>query len=145
MAEPYNFPKHLREILGKPLYELGFKQKRCSFIRETSNFREKIYFTRNEFKNRGFKVFLIVGSNFADDSWVCLNHLLTNTYIQEKGDGKLNTFTDKPINEFLEYRTQTYWRYNSEDELKKILLVVLAAVINIGLPYFSGKYDLIKF
>ena len=57
MAEPYNFPKHLREIVGKPLNELGFKQKRCYFTRENSIFREKIYFNRNRFKNKGFKIF----------------------------------------------------------------------------------------
>ena len=79
MAEPYNFPKHLREIVGEPLKELGFKQKRCSFSRENSMFKEKIYFTRDGFKNKGFKIILFININYVDVYGVCLNHLRTRT------------------------------------------------------------------
>ena len=75
MAEPYNFPKHLPEIVGKPLSELGFKQKRCYFTRENSIFREKIYFTRTRFKNKGFKIWLIIDKKFSHVEWACLRGL----------------------------------------------------------------------
>jgi len=116
MAESYNFPKHLREIVGKPLKELGFKQKRCYFTRENSMFREKIYFTRNGFKNKGFKIFLIVNKNFVDAEGYCLSHL----------------------------RAQETYRYNSEEELKQVLAVALTEIIDTGLPFFSNKYDELK-
>ena len=116
MAEPYNFPKHLCEIVGKPLRELGFKQKRCYFTRENSIFIEKIYFTRDRFKNKGFKIFLIINQNFRDVLGHCLSYL----------------------------RGQETYRYNSEEELKQVLAVALTEIIDTGLPYFSDKYDELK-
>ena len=123
MAEPYNFPKHLREIVGEPLKELGFKQKRCSFSRENSMFKEKIYFTRNKFKNKGFKIFLIFNINYIDVTGVCLRHL-------------------RAIN--CPSLTYVNYHYNSEEELKQELTIALTEIINTSLPYFLKIFDNLK-
>ena len=117
MSEPYNFPEHLREIVGKPLKELGFKQKRCYFLRDNSMFRKKIYFTRDHFKNKGFKIFLIVNINYVNVEKACLFNLRNRSC--------------PPF----------FYQYNSEEELKQVLVVALADIINTGLPYFSSKFD----
>ncbi|MCL2007198.1 MAG: hypothetical protein FWG77_03845 [Treponema sp.] len=111
MAEPYNFPKLLREIIGNPLKELGFVQRRCSFSRGNSLFKEKVYFTRDGFKNKGFMIFLIINQNHKDVLGFNLSSLMGNMY----------------------------YKYNSEEELKQVLAFALADIIDTGIPFFSNK------
>ncbi|MDR2570710.1 MAG: DUF4304 domain-containing protein [Oscillospiraceae bacterium] len=49
MADMFNFNKNLREIVGKPLKNYGFKQSGSTFTKKINNFEESINISRNRF------------------------------------------------------------------------------------------------
>ena len=124
MAELYNFSKHLREIVGKPLKGLGFKQKRCWFSRETPLFVEKINFQRSQFNVKGFMSRFYI--NLYCDYGKGLYGPVRLNYPQ--------TFTDE---QKMEFGSRLDWQYVSEEELKQVLSVAVTEIINNALPYFS--------
>ena len=128
MAELFNFTKYLREIVGKPLKDLGFKQKGGWFSRETPLLVEKIYFQRSQFNMQGFK------SRFYLNLYYDYGKGLT-------GGVRLHYPNVQTCPSFA---CASDWQYSSEEELKQVLSVAVTEIITNALPYFSNISNVFK-
>jgi len=147
MAEPHNFSKHLRKIVGQPLKEFGFTQKGDWFSRESEYFTEEIYFQRIPFNVAGypFKFFLILFSSHFCTRLFYPKKQLTALYPKrESGDSMSSIaalYTHFPGQHL---GMSEEWQYNSEAELKKVLSMATTEITTKGLQYFLDILNILQ-
>jgi hypothetical protein len=157
MSEELNFAKHLQEIIGKPLIELGFKQKEDSFYREKEvpnskeTFLEWVDVQRN-YRGRQdeFAIRLWVGNYDVQEVWLrscekivsqsCYDFMELDTSKQNKA---LQAMSEEHSDEVFALMDPKDWQYKSEDELKKLMATAISEIYSKGFQFFSDVSEII--
>lgn len=157
VAEPFNFTKQLKEIVGPTLKEYGFRMKGTCFIRENGDIEEEIYFQRSQFNLSGqpnqfflnldssnqqsrldFPTKLIIPSYYLN---FVISSLRDRTFDTNK---RFEEFTQEQKDEISNYVASRRWTYTTEDELKETFEVAKEMLITRGLSYFNALPNLLR-